>query len=127
MSAFQNGLTDWYLQRATTMFISAYALPCVVYWGLYPAAQLVMWQAFLTHPVMLVLGVLAWVALAIHAYIGAWVVITDYLSDHLARSAGGKKACAIKILRPVLVNLLRLAILVTTGFAIYLLLTWGSV
>ncbi len=125
MSVFQKGLTDWYLQRATTMFISAYALPCVAFWAIYPAAQLAMWQVFLTHPVMLVLGILAWLALAIHAYIGAWVVITDYLSDHLMRTAGGKKACAIKIMRPVLINLLRAGVLATTGFAIYLLLIWG--
>ena len=109
MSVFQKGLTDWYLQRATTMFISAYALPCVVFWAIYPAAQLAMWQVFLTHPVMLVLGILAWLALAIHAYIGAWVVITDYLSDHLIRTAGGKKR-AIKIMRPVLINLLRVGV-----------------
>ena len=125
MSVFQKGLTDWYLQRVTTIFISAYALPSIGFWVLYPTAQLAMWQAFLTHPVMLVLGVLAWLALAVHAYIGAWVVITDYLSDHLVRSAGGTKGCVIKILRPILINLLRVGILAVTALAIYLLLIWG--
>jgi succinate dehydrogenase / fumarate reductase membrane anchor subunit len=88
MRCFDKGLTDWYLQRGTTVFISIYFMPMIVYWVLNPYADVFEWYKFLTTMPMLAAAILGTIALSIHAYIGMWVVLTDYLSDHLGQQSG---------------------------------------
>ena len=76
---------------------------------LHPGLQFNAWHAVFTCPYMRVLSVLALMSLLIHAYIGMWTVLTDYV-----------KPVALRVTLEVLVYLSLVAYLIW-GIAI----VWG--
>jgi succinate dehydrogenase hydrophobic membrane anchor protein len=77
---FQHGLFAWVLQRVTAIFLLLYLLPLLYVWLRAPATDVVhYWQMMLLNTPMRVLGALAFVSLVLHACVGSWVVITDYV------------------------------------------------
>lgn len=77
---FQNGLFAWVVQRVTAVFLLFYLLPLLYVWLRAPETGVVhYWQMMLLNTPMRVLGMLALVSLVLHACIGSWVVITDYV------------------------------------------------
>lgn len=122
MGCCHKGLTDWYLQRGTTVFISAYFMPMIVYWLINPHADTLQWHQFMTTLPMLLVGVLGVTALGVHAYIGMWVVFTDYLSDYL-----GKQSCCghIPLFRRIMTGLMGGWVFGSVAVALVLMIGWG--
>ena len=116
------GLTDWYLQRGTTAFMSVYFLPILGFWLLNPLANHAQWFEFMTRVPWLVLGVLAWLALGVHAYIGMWVVISDYLSDHLAAQSNCKH---LPLFRRLVTSLMGVWVFGSVAVGLLLIIGWG--
>ena len=73
-----SGLDAWLWQRISSIFLTLYILPILLFW-LLTAASWHDWQVFLFAPSMRILGGLASVSLLLHACIGIWVVATDYI------------------------------------------------
>ena len=75
-----SGYEDWLLQRLSSVVLVAYIGLLLGFWATH-VGQLTsaMWYGFLFTPAMRVLGVLAAVSLTVHAMIGSWVVMTDYI------------------------------------------------
>lgn len=76
---FSKGLDAWLWQRITSLFLTAYILPVLLFWMLPQAVTMDAWRIFLFSVPMRVLGGLAAISLLIHACIGIWVVATDYI------------------------------------------------
>lgn len=85
---FTNGLDSWILQRASAIFLLLYMWPLLIFWLIVPEFYAgATWQDFLLCSQMRVLGVLAMFGLLLHACIGVWVVVTDYIHIDIYRQA----------------------------------------
>lgn len=73
------GLRQWLLVRITAIFLAIYITAVLSFWVGYPQAGLSAWASFLHSKSMRVIGVLAGLAVILHACIGIWVVSTDYI------------------------------------------------
>jgi succinate dehydrogenase / fumarate reductase, membrane anchor subunit len=112
----RSGLSDWLLQRATAIVLAAYVVFVTFYLLTNPDLQYNQWLALNSHLCMKVLNVLTVLSIAIHAWIGLWAVLTDYVTVRLL----GPKATPLRIV-------LQLGmILVTLVYVIWALdIVWG--
>ena len=78
----KKGLTDWVVQRCSAVFIVVYVFALLGYdITIADSADLHAWAPYLFSPSMVVLGLLAFLAIMVHALIGIWTVCTDYVPD----------------------------------------------
>lgn len=78
MSLGGTGLRDWVIQRYTAVYLAAYTL-FLVYFVLQPTWTHEDWQGLFSYPWMQIGTVLALVSMALHAWIGLWIILTDYV------------------------------------------------
>lgn len=83
----RTGLRDWLLQRVSALIIALYSTCLLGFWLTHPRLAFIEWKTFLTRPVMSVFAMLMLAALLVHAWIGVWTVLTDYVKCHLLRLA----------------------------------------
>lgn len=82
----RNGLSDWLVQRVTSLVLLAYFL--------FVAAQVLGgidysgWSQLHQHTAMRVFTLMAVLSLAAHAWIGLWAVFTDYLTERMLGPVG---------------------------------------
>ena len=74
-----NGLKDWAVQRVSPVIIALYAFFMLAYVGLHPHLDYLTWRELFTPLWMKVFSLLTLVALMLHAYVGLWIVSTDYI------------------------------------------------
>lgn len=72
-------LKDWIWQRVSACVFLVYAIAVLVYLYISPDVTFTAWRDFILSPAMRILGSLALLSLVIHAWIGLWTVITDYV------------------------------------------------
>lgn len=89
----RSGLSDWLLQRVTAVIIAAYVICLVGFILTSSDMTFVQWRDFHSSLPMRVFSLLAIVSAAIHAWIGIWAVLTDYITVRLL----GPKATALRI------------------------------
>ncbi len=77
----RNGLRDWLIQRVTAVLLAAYTLFILGYLLFHPDLQFSQWHDLFNHPFMRISTFLVLIAIALHAYIGMWVVYTDYIKS----------------------------------------------
>lgn len=111
MSVRGPGLTDWYLQRVTTVFMSIYVLPMIMVAILFPEFTLADFKQLHDAWWMRALAGGAIIAYGIHAYIGLWVVCTDYIHGSCMR-------CSV-------IMFLRATLALTVLFVLYTLSIWS--
>jgi succinate dehydrogenase / fumarate reductase membrane anchor subunit len=68
------------------------------------------WQELFSQTWMRVFSMLALVSLGVHAWVGLWVVFTDYLTERMLGSVG---------------NVLRLVAQVVSGIIMFAYFVWG--
>ena len=78
MKFFQSGTIQWWAQRSTTLIIAAYIVSLLALSLVIPNDASA-WESLLFSPTMRVLGTLGLLALILHAWIGIWIVVTDYV------------------------------------------------
>jgi succinate dehydrogenase / fumarate reductase membrane anchor subunit len=112
----RSGVSDWLLQRTTAIVMAVYVVFVTLYLLFNPDLQYEQWLALNSHLCMKVLNVLTVLSIAIHAWIGLWAVLTDYVTVRLL----GPKATPLRIF-------LQLGmILVTLVYLIWALdIVWG--
>ncbi len=89
----RSGLYDWLLQRVTAVVIAAYVLFITCYLLCADNLQYEQWVSLHSGLCMRIFSVLAVLSMAIHAWIGLWAVLTDYVTERMM----GSKATFIRI------------------------------
>src|SRR5690625_7623167 len=90
----RSGVSDWLLQRASAVILLAYTVFIVGYILLTPELDYSQWRALFEQLWMRIFSLLALLAIVEHAWIGLWVVITEYLTER----AIGSKAIVLRVL-----------------------------
>lgn len=79
-SVGRSGLHDWMIQRVSAIILAAY----IIYVGVFvistPDIQFSVWQALFAQTSFKIFSFLAIVSLCFHAWIGLWIISTDYLN-----------------------------------------------
>jgi succinate dehydrogenase / fumarate reductase membrane anchor subunit len=105
-----NGLKDWLLQRISAVYLLVYTVFLVAFCAMHAPLTLVVWQALFACHVMKVATLIAFLMIMLHAWIGLWTVMTDYIK------------CAM--LRLVLLSVLAFWLLAQFIWGIFIL--WGQ-
>jgi len=75
----RSGLQDWLIQRISAVILAAYTLFIFAFWLLQPNIDYLTWQQLFTNVYMKCATLLALLALISHAWIGMWIISTDYV------------------------------------------------
>ncbi len=80
LSLTNSGLKDWLWQRISAVVLLAYAVYVCWFWQFtHLHSSQAIWRSML-HPMwMKCFSIIALVALLLHAWVGLWVVFTDYV------------------------------------------------
>ena len=113
---YRSGLFDWLTQRATALIMTAYLLFMAVFLVINPDLSYERWAELNSSLSMRMFTLITMIAIASHAWIGNWCVLTDYVTVRLI----GPKADFIRNLIRVVMAAVTLAYVV---WAINIL--WG--
>lgn len=85
MSLGGNGIRDWLAQRLTAVFLILYL--AILFWFCITHSEISYesWKVFMFLPAMKVMTMLALVSISIHAWIGIWTILTDYVHQVFLR------------------------------------------
>lgn len=89
----RSGLSDWLLQRVTAVVLAAYTLFMLAYLWMHPDLNYQQWSALHSNFCMKIFNIATALSLAIHAWIGMWSVLTDYVTVRLM----GPKATFLRV------------------------------
>ena len=106
----RSGLYDWLVQRISGLILLTYFLCLTGFIVANPGLDYASWRGFFSHTALRVLGTGALLSLAMHAWIGMWCVLTDYVTTRLM----GAKA-----------NLLRGLLSAVCAIVVFTYLVWG--
>jgi len=106
----RSGLYDWLVQRVSGVVLLAYFVFLGFYIGLNPGMDYAQWQGLFNHTAMQVFSVAAILSIALHAWIGLWCVLTDYLTPRMLGAKG---------------NIVRGLASAVCGVALFTYVVWG--
>ncbi|MGB2286651.1 MAG: succinate dehydrogenase, hydrophobic membrane anchor protein [Porticoccaceae bacterium] len=89
----RSGLSDWMIQRISAWVMTAYLVFIVCYFIGNPELTYAQWSELHSGLAMRMFSLATILAIAAHAWIGMWCVLTDYITVRLI----GPKATAIRI------------------------------
>ncbi len=90
----RSGVADFVIQRATAIVLAAYTVFLIGYLVVTPDLTFEVWRGLFDRLWMRVFSFLALISIAMHAWIGLWAVLTDYITERLI----GAKALALRML-----------------------------
>lgn len=105
----RNGISDWLAQRVSAYVLGAYFV-VVLGFIVCQSPDYAAWHAFMSHTAMKVFTLTSILALAAHAWVGIWTVLTDYVT---VRQMGPKA------------NVLRIILQTGMVFFIFLCVVWA--
>jgi succinate dehydrogenase / fumarate reductase membrane anchor subunit len=104
----RSGVSDWLVQRVSAVILLAYfAYLAAVLLGGVTYSE---WNALFDATWMRIFSLMALLALAAHAWIGMWSVLTDYLTERLMGTKG---------------NVLRIGAQLLVSGALFVYVIWG--
>lgn len=106
----RSGLYDWLVQRVSGVVLLVWFSVIGCYIGFNPEMDFNQWQGLFQHTAMRVLSVAAILSIALHAWIGLWCVLTDYMTTRMM----GAKA-----------NLIRGIASAICGVTLFTYVIWG--
>ena len=77
----RTGLSDWLIQRVTSLVLLAYFV--LIAYQLAGSVDYTSWRALFDQTWMKVFTLMAALSLVAHAWIGLWSVFTDYLTERM--------------------------------------------
>ncbi len=86
-SAGQNGVHDFILIRASAIILVLYTLTIAGFFVITPEVTYVAWQSFFANMIVKVATIMALLALLVHAKIGIWQVLSDYVKPAFLRAS----------------------------------------
>ncbi|GAD30343.1 succinate dehydrogenase, hydrophobic membrane anchor protein [Photobacterium leiognathi lrivu.4.1] len=84
-SVGRNGIHDFILIRATAIILTLYTVYMVGFFAFGPELTFETWSAFFSQISTKVFTMLALVSILVHAWIGLWQVLTDYIKPAVLR------------------------------------------
>ena len=75
----RNGLTDWLVQRISSVIVAAYVIFLLGYLLCHSTLSFEQWSHLFSHTAMRVFSILFILSLIAHAWVGIWTVLTDYV------------------------------------------------
>jgi succinate dehydrogenase / fumarate reductase membrane anchor subunit len=84
-SVGRNGVHDFILIRASAIILVLYTLILAAFFVVTPTVTYDVWQGFFACTSIKVATLLALIALLVHAKIGVWQVLSDYIKPALLR------------------------------------------
>lgn len=112
----RSGVSDWLFQRVTAIVLALYTFFIAGFILLNPELTFAEWQGLFENFWVRLFSLLAIVSVAAHAWIGLWVVLTDYVTTRTM----GSKATAIRLFLQLVLGA------VTIGYAIWgIEILWG--
>ena len=113
----RSGLSDWLLQRVSAVVMVVYLVFIVAYVLSADEVNYGDWKSLHQHFLVRLLSLFAVLSLAVHAWIGLWAVLTDYVTVRLL----GPKATPIRVF-------LQLAMIaVTLTYVVWAIaILWGA-
>tara|TARA_R110002110_G_scaffold415858_2_gene658570 strand:- start:5595 stop:5930 length:336 start_codon:yes stop_codon:yes gene_type:complete len=85
MSLGANGIQDWLTQRLTAVFLIIYIAVLLYFCFTHSDVNYESWKAFMFLPAMKVMTMLALLSISLHAWIGVWTIVTDYIHHNFLR------------------------------------------
>ena len=82
----RTGLSDWLIQRVTSLMLLAYFL--LIAYQLAGSVDYTSWRLLFDQTWMKVFTLMAALSLVAHAWIGLWSVFTDYLTERMLGPMG---------------------------------------
>lgn len=79
MSLGGTGIQDWLVQRFTAVILAAYIIFLFVFLFNHSTIDFDIWHALFSHPLMKISTLIVLLAVAFHAWIGMWIILTDYV------------------------------------------------
>ena len=95
----RTGLSDWLIQRVTSLVLLAYFI--VIAYQLVGSVDYTSWRLLFDQTWMKVFTLMAALSLAAHSWIGLWSVFTDYLTERML----GPKGNVIRLISQLGVSL----------------------
>ncbi|MBV1869530.1 MAG: succinate dehydrogenase, hydrophobic membrane anchor protein [Gammaproteobacteria bacterium] len=90
----RSGVYDWLIQRVSAVAVGLYVFILAGYLITHPGLGYEQWHAFMSCGAMRIASTLALLATLAHAWIGLWVITTDYVTNALVRVAC-QSACGL--------------------------------
>lgn len=78
-SLTRNGLRDWLVQRVSSIILAVYILFLLGYFLSHSNLDFFTWQQLFSSGWMRLFSLLALLSLTVHAWVGMWTVLTDYV------------------------------------------------
>lgn len=112
----RSGVSDWLFQRVTAVVLALYTFFIAGFILLNPDLSYAEWHALFGNFWVRFFSLLAIVSVAAHAWIGLWVVLTDYVTTRTM----GRKATAFRLFLQLVLGA------ATIGYAIWgIEILWG--
>lgn len=81
----RNGLRDWLIQRISAVVLALYSLFILGFLFTHAELDFITWQTLFAYTWVRIFSVLALLSLIMHAWIGIWIILTDYVKPFSAR------------------------------------------
>ncbi|MGQ9426711.1 succinate dehydrogenase, hydrophobic membrane anchor protein [Gilvimarinus sp. F26214L] len=112
----RSGVYDWLIQRVTAVVLTAYTFFIVGFILSHPDLSYGEWQGLFDQFWVRIFSLLAIISVAAHAWIGLWVVLTDYVTSQTLGGAG----TAVRLILQVVLGV------VTVAYAVWgIEILWG--
>lgn len=82
-----NGLRDWLVQRFSAIILAIYFIALYLFFISHPDLDFSNLKLFFANPWMKIFTILALLSLLVHAWVGIWTVLTDYVKINSLRIA----------------------------------------
>ena len=93
----RTGLSDWLIQRVTSVILLAYFI--FVAFQLGGSVDYTSWRELFDQTWVKVFTLLAALSLAAHSWIGLWSVFTDYLTERMLGAARERASLGVPVVR----------------------------
>jgi len=77
----RNGLRDWLLQRVSAYVLAVYVVFLLLVCCTNPTLDYTQWTQLFHRPSVKLFTLLAILSMGIHAWIGVWTILTDYIKS----------------------------------------------
>ena len=85
MSFQVQGMRAWLLQRITAVFIALYSLSLISWVTLNFPISYISWHSVFSQPIILILTIIFYLSLFIHAWVGIRDILVDYAKPNSVR------------------------------------------
>lgn len=104
----RSGLYDWLIQRVGGVVMAAYVIFILAFILLTPELTFETWSALYGQLWMRVFSLLTLISFVTHAWIGLWVVLSDYLTNRLL----GAKATWMRVFAQMVLGIVAVTYMV---------------